>query len=338
MISTGGVQLLMKSAGVLPAQKVLVAGGGPLPLAVAGELVKAGAKVPALLDQNSLTAKMMILNLGFTALAKIQDGLKHQARILATGGRLLNRTVVKEARGDGQLEEVVCIRLDNSGNPVGGSERTYKTGCLAMGHGFTPNLELAQQAGCELEYDGPKGGWVVKVDHKLQTPLPGCHAAGELTGIAGAEKSHTEGTLAAIHIALSLGLVPEAQLAPELAALQDKRRRQLRLGAFINRLSAPPAGIVNLIADDTILCRCEDVTMADLRREMELGVHDLSELKRKLRSGMGLCQGRTCGPILEALAGCMGMNAPQRPLPARMPVKPIRLGALLDLTQTGPEN
>ena len=334
VISTGAVQLLLKGAGVLPAPEIVVAGSGPLPLVVAGELVKAGARVPALLDYASLALKLGVVKLGAMAIGKVWEGLRHQIRIIAAGGRLRNSCAVLEARGEGHLEEIVTVRLDREGKPIAGSETAQSTQCLAVGHGFAPNLELAQQAGCELEYDPNKGGWIVKVDESLRTSLPGCYAAGEVTGIAGAEKSHIEGCMAGLAAAKDLGHMPECESNPGLDNLYRRRSQQLRIGGFINSLCHTPRDLWDLVDDNTIICRCEDVTMGDIRAQIKSGTNRPRGIKLATRSGMGSCQGRTCGPMLEAMIQAMhGMDgeAPPLPLSARMPVKPFQLSALVDM-------
>lgn len=50
---------------------------------------------------------------------------------------------------------------------------------------------------------------------------------------------------------------------------------------------------------DTIICRCEDVTLEDVMNIMEEGYTSFEEIKRILRVGMGPCQGNTCGQLLQ---------------------------------------
>jgi len=334
IISTGAVQLLLKGSGVVPAAEVVVAGSGPLPLAVAGELIKAGSRVPALLDYGSLAQKLAVVKLGSLAWGKIWEGIRHQARLMASGGKLRNRTAVLEGRGHGRLEEIVTVQLDRRGKPMSGSQSVLAADCLAIGHGFAPNIELAQQAGCELEHDPLKGGWVVRVDGDLQTSLPACYAAGEVSGIAGAEKSYIEGRMAGLLIACKLDLISGNRVDSEIADLVKRRNQQLQLGAFINRLCHPPAGLGDLIEDETIICRCEDVTAGEIRAQIGSGATRLTDIKLATRTGMGLCQGRTCGPMLEAIIQTWPDAAgpePPPPLPARMPVKPFNLSALVEM-------
>ncbi len=55
------------------------------------------------------------------------------------------------------------------------------------------------------------------------------------------------------------------------------------------------------MSDKEFVCRCEDVTVEDVREAIDSGITCLEELKRVLRVGMGPCQGRTCGPVLQSM-------------------------------------
>ncbi|MCD6098699.1 (2Fe-2S)-binding protein [bacterium] len=51
--------------------------------------------------------------------------------------------------------------------------------------------------------------------------------------------------------------------------------------------------------DDIIVCRCEDVTLGEIREKIREGLTTTEELKRVLRVGMGPCRGKTCIPIVR---------------------------------------
>ncbi|MEO0079271.1 MAG: (2Fe-2S)-binding protein [candidate division WOR-3 bacterium] len=81
---------------------------------------------------------------------------------------------------------------------------------------------------------------------------------------------------------------------------------------------------------ETIVCRCEEVTLEEIERTIEQGYHSLEELKRLLRVGMGHCQGRGC---LKIIAGIIqrktGMPIAEQRFPtSRPPLKPVPLGLL----------
>jgi NADPH-dependent 2,4-dienoyl-CoA reductase/sulfur reductase-like enzyme len=329
VISTGAAQILMKSSGILPARRMLIAGAGPLLLAVANEFLRSGGEVLSILDMGGVREKLLLLTQGIHQLPKVTEGALFLSRIFLAGVSLLHRTAVVEARGKPELNEVIAARLDAKGAIVQGTERIYKTRCLAVGHGFTPNIELPQLAGCALEYDEAKGGWVVAVGRDLETSVDRVFAAGEMTGIAGAPKSVHEGRLAAYGMLHKMGKRLDSEL---LDRLRRQRSRHLRFGRYFNALHRIPPQAVLSIPDETLICRCEEVRMKDIRRAFTEGYDTPAALKRALRIGMGNCQGRLCAPvmydILSAFTHGKGEDFP--PLSVRSPVKPVAMRSFLE--------
>ncbi len=84
--------------------------------------------------------------------------------------------------------------------------------------------------------------------------------------------------------------------------------------------------------DKTIVCRCSDVTIEEIREAIKKGYTTFDELKRVLRTGMGPCQGRTCMPIiLRELSIMTGVPIEElTPGRNRPPVNAISLGAIAD--------
>ena len=82
--------------------------------------------------------------------------------------------------------------------------------------------------------------------------------------------------------------------------------------------------------DDTIICRCEDITWGEIREQLDKGYHTLDEIKRITRAGMGPCQGKTCRRILiYAIARYLAKTPDEVALSTfRPPTKPIPLGTL----------
>jgi NAD(P)H-nitrite reductase large subunit len=79
--------------------------------------------------------------------------------------------------------------------------------------------------------------------------------------------------------------------------------------------------------DDLILCRCEEVTLTEIRDAIRAGCRSLDEIKRYTRAGMGLCQGRTCGRLISRLIHEeTGIPLEEiKPMKRRFPLKPIKL-------------
>ena len=125
------------------------------------------------------------------------------------------------------MQEVVAGRVDPGGAVIPGSEMVYHSDCLAVGFGFSANLELAQLTGCDVAFNAGLGGWVVKVNEDLETTVDGISAAGEITAIGGAAKSLIEGRLAGLSILRRIGLLKSGELEKEISFLKWWRWRRL---------------------------------------------------------------------------------------------------------------
>jgi len=92
--------------------------------------------------------------------------------------------------------------------------------------------------------------------------------------------------------------------------------------------------------EDTIICRCEDLTLADIRYWLDRGCLTLDELKRMSRCGMGPCGGRTCRPLVtREVARRRGVPVEEVELPRfRPPTRPVLLGSLARLEGEGGED
>jgi len=329
VFSTGAVQILMKSAGVLPAGEILIGGAGLFLFTVAYEFERNRGRVLAVLEQGSVLRKMPSLNLLFSHIPKFAEGSRYVGRLILSRVPVRHGTTIVEARGEKILQEVVTARVDRHGLLIQGSEKAYTTPALAVGYGFVPNIELPQVAGCGLTYDGALGGWIVKVTNDLETTKENIFAAGEITGIGGARKSLIEGYISATSILQKLGKGVEK---PSLSRLKEERRKHLCFGRYFNALYKVPDHAVASIADEAVVCRCEDLTMGDIRKAISEGHDTPGAIKRALRVGMGNCQGRTCGPMLHDILSLYARK-PGREIPpfsVRTPVKPVPMSTLLD--------
>ncbi|MBW2311814.1 MAG: NAD(P)/FAD-dependent oxidoreductase [Deltaproteobacteria bacterium] len=331
VLSTGAVQILIKGSGVLPAKEILIAGSGPFLYAVAYEFVINKGTVLSVLEQTMLLDNISLIGRLLYQFPKFPEGLRYLAKLLISGVPIRYGTQLIEARGDTGLTEVVAARVDRSGRVREGTEKVFKTRALAVGHGFVPNIELPQLAGCELEYSQDKGGWVVRVKDDLETSIERVYAAGEITGIGGALKSITEGNLSAMGILHNLGKVSENEYISHLQRLSKERRHHLAFGKCLNTLYKIPHGAIRSIPDETVICRCEGVRMGDIQKAIANGYDTPGALKRILRVGMGTCQGRICGPVLYDILSAY-REIPAHDIPpfsVRVPVKAVSCGSLI---------
>ncbi|OKI58124.1 FAD/NAD(P)-dependent oxidoreductase [Streptomyces sp. MJM1172] len=324
VVGAGGAQAMLKSGLVLPGRRVVVAGSGPLLLAVAGSLAAAGARVPAVVEAASYTgyagrAPALLRNPG-----KIGEAAAYGGALLRHRVRLLTRHAVTEAHGTGRVEAVTVARLDRDWRPLPGTARRIPCDALAVGHGLVPQLELATGLGCAT-VRAADGTIALELDARQRTSVPGVWSAGETGGIGGAELALAEGELAARAIA--------GAAAP--AALVRRRARLRAFAAAMGAAHRPGAGWTGWLRDDTEVCRCEEVPAGCVREAVEdLGAGDVRTVKLLTRAGMGWCQGRMCGPAVAALAG-EGASSPGGAAPDRRPLScPVPLRHLAELPAT----
>lgn len=288
VVGAGALQAMVKSGLEVRGQRLVVAGSGPLLLAVAAGLRKAGAVVLGVAEQASMGSAAR-----FGLAAARLGGKANEAAGLAwalRGVPYWPDTYPLRAQGTDRLESVTLRRA--------GRDVTLDCDWLAAGFGLVPETRVAALLGCALTDSG-----AVRVDAWGRTSVPGVYAAGEVTGVGGVDMARHEGMVSGC---AATGQIE--RLGGAAAASAQHRAFQIALDtAFTLR---PELKI--LPAPDTIVCRCEDVTHATLR-----GQHSWTEAKLKTRCGMGTCQGRVCGPATETLYGWRfsGVRPPLVPLP-----------------------
>jgi len=295
VMGAGGLQALVKSGYSIAGKKVLVAGTGPLLLAVASYLSAHDAEIAMICEQASMWS---LTKFGFSLL-KRRDKIA-QARLLRkdlTGVPFATSSWPVSAEGDGALKAVLISR--------GGKVEKIACDFLACGFHLAPNTELAALLGCRLRQG------LVEVDQVQQTSLPGVFCAGEPTGIGGVELSVVEGQIAG-HAAAGQG-----DLARRFFPIRQRLRK---FAGALDRTFALRPELRELAAAETIICRCEDVTYSRLKVQTSWRA-----AKLQTRCGMGPCQGRVCGPQTEFLFGWSQDSI-------RPPIFPARvesLGAML---------
>src|SRR5262249_60089950 len=119
--------------------------------------------------------------------------------------------------------------------------------------------------------------------------------------------------------------------ARRAAPLRRTLARKAAFRAALRPLHAVGPGIYELAGDETVVCRCEEVTHAQLAAAAA-ATSDLNVVKSYTRAGMGLCQGRSCQRQIAALVA-RTQGRPLRSLPLttpRAPLRPVPIAALAD--------
>ena len=292
ILGAGGLQALVKTGWPIEGQRVVVAGSGPLLLAVAAGLKKAGANIVGLFEQASPVSLARFSTQLIAHPDKIGQAFSLRRQLAGVPSKLGWWPV--RAEGTNQVERLVMTS--------GRQTLTVDCDAVACGFGLVPSLELPALLGCLLD------GEAVAVDAGQQTSVPGIFAAGELTGVGGNDKALVEGQVAGL-----------TAIGEHRAAVQMHRQRNgwRKFAHAIQKTFEPRPELLKLAEPQTIVCRCEDVTYSQLS-----SYKSWRDAKLQTRCGMGPCQGRICGAATRQLFG-WGMES------VRPPVLAARVASLI---------
>ena len=295
VFGAGGLQALMRSGYSVRGKRVVVAGTGPLLLAVAAHLKQDGAQIVSINEQAPM-GRLAKFGAGLLLRpAKIFQGVGLRAALAG----IPYRTGCWPIDAEGS-ERLTAVRLSNG-------RRIWAEQCdlLACGFHLAPNTELAALLGCAIA-EG-----VVQVDSNQQTSIAGIYCAGEPTGVAGVDSAMLQGEIAGL---------AAAGLRQKATRLYSKRDAEGAFGRAMNRAFALRHEVLSLAKPDTIVCRCEDVTFSEL--QAQASPHSgWTDAKLQTRCGMGSCQGRVCGQSLKAIFGWRNRSI-------RPPLFPIPVAAM----------
>ncbi len=331
VLLTGGAQTLLYQ-GVLPGKRVLLSGSGPLQLVVAKKLLDAGAEVVAVLE-----GSFHLLQRGMRHLAgiwgqweRLGEGLSSLATLLRKGVPYRFGWGIVAAHGDQQVEGATIARYDEHWRPIPGSEKEVVCDTICVGYGFVPFTALGKLMGVRHTWDAKGYVEIPERDERLQTNVSGVYAVGDGAGLGGVRMSILEGQVAGIAAAAQLGY-GGAKAVAALKVLAPKVERERAFQKMYADLFTPGVGLFELAKEDTLICRCEGVTLGQIRRAVEMGASSITEVKALTRTGMGECQGRMCGMHINYLLAKWTNKAPTDigVNPARPPVFPQPIQALL---------
>lgn len=292
VFGAGGMQALAKGGFPVAGKRIVVAGSGPLLLAVAATLQARGAQVVAIVEQARWqSAARFALSLPATP-AKLLQALRLRRQLAGIPYHLHSH--VLRAEGEEHLTQVLL--------QIGSRQQAIDCDYLACGFGLMPNTETASAFGCSIA-DG-----AVQVDRWQQTSVADLYCAGESTGIGGVDLALVEGRIA--------GLAASGDLT-QAASLVAERRRWQAFAARLAKAFTLRDELRQLADANTIVCRCEDVCHGQLQQQASW-----RSAKLHTRCGMGPCQGRICGGATDFLYGWTQDSV-------RVPLTPARIGSLL---------
>lgn len=319
VLTTGGLQTLVRTQLVCPGERVLLAGTGPLNLQVACELIARGVKPVAVLDSAPppwSAAWRDRLQMLTAAPGLLAEGMRMLWTLRRAGVPVLWSTSLTELRGSDRVTAAVL------------ADRTIAVDVVALNAGFQPEVGLARALGVAHRFvDRGLGHLATETDADGRTSLRAVFAVGDGAALGGARVAAARGRLAGLAAARDLGLT-----APEDHGTRRALRRARTFQDALWRMFPLPPVDPGSIADATIVCRCEEVTAGALRAELAAGLLSLAALKKATRAGMGRCQGRFCAATVARL--CPGATEPDGFAAPRAPVRPVPAAPLM---QEAPE-
>jgi NADPH-dependent 2,4-dienoyl-CoA reductase/sulfur reductase-like enzyme len=329
VMTTGAAQTLWRTARRLPGRRVLIAGNGPLNLQLAAELIEGGAEVVGVIEA---AARPGLRHLGtlasmFTSAPRLVcDGVRYHAGRRAGGTDVLYGQVAAAiARSGSGL--IVDLAAADSMEKNG---RRFEVDVVCLGYGFEPANELLRLLGCGHDYDPERRHLVTRRHEGGRTDVAGIYALGDCTGLGGARVALAEGTIAGLAAAAEIGYPATAVLQARRQEAETALRRHRRFQRALWTLYRAPQYSAALATPETLICRCEEVSFGEVEAAVAEGMQTAGAIKRRTRLGMGRCQARYCGPVLEALleSRCGRTRGEFSGFAPRVPVKPLPIGML----------
>ncbi len=215
VIGAGAAQTMMNLHGVLPGKRVLMLGTGNVGLVVSFQLLQAGCEVVALAD----------------AAPRVGGYGVHAAKVARCGVPFYLSHTIISADGDDHVTGVTIGEVDSNWQIIPGSEKHFDVDTICLAVGLSPMSKLCDMAGCEMEDNPAKAGFVPKVNEYGETSVSGIYAAGDVSGIEEASSAMIEGRIAGIAAAAKLGYITEEECKKQIAE-QEEALNGLRQGMF----------------------------------------------------------------------------------------------------------
>ncbi|MGI9333883.1 MAG: FAD-dependent oxidoreductase [Gammaproteobacteria bacterium] len=324
VMTAGAAQIALKTAGLVPGDRTVLAGSGPLLYLLAAQLLNSGGRVAALVDT--------------TPVANWRTAVVHLPRALAASRYLrkglgllhtIRRHGVVRYRHAHSLIARGGERVRRLGFKAGGREHELACDLLVVHCGVTPNTQLTRSLDLIHHFDTRSRSFNPRVDAWGETALERILVAGDGAAIGGATAAAHRGQLAALGALESLGLADRPTRDTQALPIRRALARDLRVRPFLDALYAPPPEFLRPV-DDAFVCRCEEVTAGQIREFVRMGCVGPNQTKAFGRPGMGPCQGRLCGLTVSEII------ASERKVPVedvgyyriRPPIKPVTLGEL----------
>lgn len=332
VMTAGAAQVMLKQS-ALAAEGAVFAGNGPLLYLIAWQYLRAGVEVKAILDTNPTSNWLPALKQlwgGFRGRQYVAKGLQLLGDIQSAGVSHIKGVTKLEAIGDDD-KGISQVRYLAKGKVV-----SIDTKHLFLHQGVVPNVNLAMASGCQHEWHEGQLCWAPVKDAWGQSSQQHISIAGDVAGIGGAVAAQLQGFLAVQQIAHKLDCQTVSARDQNSKTARKQLRKELAFRPFLEQLYRPADAFRKPQADDVVVCRCEEITLAEIKTVATTqGCLGPNQMKAFTRCGMGSCQGRQCGlTVSELMADYTNQSvADCGYYRLRAPVKPLNLDELAQLHQ-----
>jgi NADPH-dependent 2,4-dienoyl-CoA reductase/sulfur reductase-like enzyme len=330
VMTAGAGQILLKSAGMVPQGRLVLAGTGPLLLLLACQYLQAGVKIDALVDTTPQGAMSRSLGKLFKALPAADylfKALSMMLTIRRAGIPVYHGVEGLSAVGEEKLEAVKFDTGKAGFKKLTDHELQAET--LLLHQGVIPNIRLPLAAGCDIEWEERQQNWIVATDEWGRSSDTDIYVVGDGSRISGAEASALQGRLAGMHASCQLGKINAGELEALSGPVVKSRKRHLSIRPFLESCYTPSTSYL-VPEDTTLVCRCEEITAGEIRQAVRLGCTGPNQVKSFTRCGMGPCQGGQCSSTVSLIIS-QQLDKPMTEVGCfrvRPPLSPITLGQL----------
>ena len=330
ILGAGAAMRMVKTQGVLPGKRIFLAGLGPLQLALADILLSYGATIVGIAEAANPFIHWQQLPKFWGHWDRLGEAYRYQSSLHKHHVPVFYGHSILEAAGQEQVKSARIVKLHRNGAPIPGTEKQFEVDAIALGYGLLPSIQLSVALDCDLQFDHNLQWFIPKHNSFMETTRPGIFVAGDMAGIGGSQVSLIEGQIAGLRAALQFGCIGETEFKKRSSAWCKELRRLQRLAGALQEIYAFRQGLNQLALDDTTICRCEEVTVGQVKRSIAEGARDLHLVKLNTRAGMGYCQSRFCSALIAPiLSGETHQPVSQfKPFTVRPPVHPLPLKVL----------
>jgi NADPH-dependent 2,4-dienoyl-CoA reductase/sulfur reductase-like enzyme len=330
VMTAGAAQILLKSAGEVPAEPPILVGCGPLLYLLGWQYVRAGVPIRALVDttrhEDRWRAKRHMLS-ALRAWPYLSKGLQLMRTLREAGVPM--HEAADDLRVESGIDEDGSERARALNFSVRGVSHRIEANVILLHQGVVPNTQFTLSLRALHKWDDAQLCFAPVTDQWGELDVPGIFVAGDGGGIGGAQAAETQGEVTALAIAAQLGAIDTTARNRSAAPLLRRLAEVMRIRPFLDSLYRP-RDENRVPKDEVIVCRCEEVTAGELRNFVKLGCLGPNQAKSFGRCGMGPCQGRLCGlTVTEVIADAR--SVPPETVGyyrIRPPIKPLTLGEL----------